>query len=192
MVGRSIKDQDNPISKLKSIFLQTACSKRDKGRPEVARSLLGEHLYSSTFTYKTYSLDYGNREVNLSNNNSSNQPATKKNLLDFFAHRFYNPALNTNDLNSVTSFIDFAKYFECPNGVLKRRKNPDNLIIITLPRVKHNENNCTIFANYCYYQLIKYSPWTAESFSSITKENSVELWKEFLISASDSLIETIR
>lgn len=62
-----MKEQDNPISKLKSIFMQTACSKRDKGRPEVARSIMGEHLYRSTFTYKTYSLEYGNREVNCEN-----------------------------------------------------------------------------------------------------------------------------
>lgn len=62
-VGRSINEHDNPISKLKSVFMQTACSKRDKGRPEVARSIMGEHLYRSTFKYKTYSLDYGNREV---------------------------------------------------------------------------------------------------------------------------------
>ena len=154
---------------------------------------MGEPLYSSTFMYKTYSLDFGNREIhNLHNSNAEDLSATKWNMLDFFGNRYTNPKLDDNDLATLTSFIEFVKYFDCPNGVLKRRSNSENLIIMTIPRVKYNVDNRTMHTNYCYYQLIKYSPWTVDTFGTIAKSNSIEKWNEFLNTASDSVIEKIR
>lgn len=95
-------------------------------------------------------------------------------------------------MNYLTSFIEFAKYFECSYGILKRRKKPDQLIIITLPKVKYNKENPATHSIYCYYQLIKYSSWTAETYKNITKDNSIMLWEQFIKTASNDVIETIR
>lgn len=153
---------------------------------------MGWPLVHSTFCYKTVSLDYGNREIITStDSNDKNVSATCNNLLDFYANRHSNREL-LDKLHQVESFIDFAKQYDCIKGVLRPRRLAENTIIITTPKVKSNLDNITIHSNYCYYQLIKYYPWSKETYNQITKNNSIQLWNDFLKSASPKVLQTIR
>ncbi len=177
---------------MKSIFLQTTCSKRDKGKPEVARAILGDHLVHSTFTYKTVSLDMGKKEIipfDLSQDES--QRATYKNLLEYYGERFNIRHLHDH-LHDISSFIGFARKFEVVHGQLRRRSQSHNLIIITTPRVKYDTKDKNTHQDYCFYQLLKYSAWTSESLKTISKENAIVLWKEFLKNASGDTLDSIR
>jgi len=191
-IGRSIKDGDNPVSKLKAIFLQSTCSKRDKGRPEVARGILGDHLFHSTFKYKSVSLDIGNKEIiPFDQAIDENQRSTYKNLMEYFGERANIPLVQPY-LNKVSSFIEFCRHFDVVKGQLRLRHNGNKLIIITNPRVRYNTSDINTHQHYCYYQLIKYSSWTTSSIKNISKENAIELWKDFLNNAPESILNSIR
>ncbi len=174
IIGRSINENSNPISKLKSIFLQSTCSRRDKGQPEVARALLGEPLYHSTFNYKTICLDFGTKELRPIDNDDGGTCATYKSLMEYFADRHTIPCLQNLGDRVPSSFIEFCKYFDASKGKLHARKNPELLVLITIPYVKYNKENIANHRNYCYYQFLKYADWTRETLPLITRESSIE------------------
>jgi hypothetical protein len=190
IIGRSIKDDDNPINKLKSIFLQTTCSKRDKGKPEVARAILGDALVHSTFNYKTVSLDIGNKEIiPLNEVENESQRATYRNLLEFFGDR---AAEFQPYSDRIFSFVDFCRHFDVIKGKIKERYNKDKVIIMTTPRIRYNPKDQNTYKDYCYYQMIKYSPWTSSTLKNITKDNSIKMWNEFLENVSEEILCTVR
>jgi hypothetical protein len=177
---------------LKAIFLQSTCSKRDKGRPEVARGILGDHLVHSTFKYKSVSLDIGNKEIiPFDQAIDENQRSTYKNLMEYFGERANIPLVQPY-LNKVSSFIEFCRHFDVVKGQLRLRHNGNKLIIITNPRVRYNTSDINTHQHYCYYQLIKYSSWTTSSIKNISKDNAIELWKDFLNNAPESILNSIR
>ncbi len=115
---------------MKAIFLQSTCSKRDKGRPEVARGILGDHLVHSTFKYKSVSLEIGNKEIiRFDQASDENHRSTYKNLMEHFGERANIPSVQPY-LNKCASFIDFCKYYDVVKGQLRVRHNGNKSIII--------------------------------------------------------------
>lgn len=165
-VASKAQETDDVSKKLKSLFLRYTVSKRDKGKAEIARSLLGEPLYHSTFTYLTINLEVGNRKIALLANqpgDANDTELTQKSLIDYYSVRYEIPRLS---LTEVYNYLDFAKKFELKGGNLVSR-TITNLVLITTPYVKFNKNDKTVYNHYCYYQLIKYSPWKKDDLESI-------------------------
>ena len=97
-------DNDNSITKIKSLMLKTVAGKRDIGQCEVCRLLNSEPLYSSTFKYVTQSLELTqSKELNEISTSNQNNKATNKSLLDFYVQRENNPKL-IHMLDEIKSF----------------------------------------------------------------------------------------
>ncbi len=141
----------------------------------MARAILGDQfdLVHSTFTYKTVSLDIGRKEIlPMDQARGDGQRATFKSLMEYYGDRGNISDLQVH-LHGIFSFIEFARKFEVVNGFLRKRSQRNNLIIITVPRVKYNIKDRNTHQDYCFYQLLKYSPWTTETLRTITKESAV-------------------
>ncbi len=155
IVSQSITEDDNPVSKLRSIFLRTTCSKRDRGIGEVSRLLLGNPLYHSSFNYLNASLDMNCREledINLNiqdnnteqsnnqntnsntNENNGQKQLTKKSLLDLYAFRKNNEKINEDMIQSnIKSYLDFFKnYYISKNKIKKRNQKEMNKLVIII------------------------------------------------------------
>lgn len=112
-------------------------------------------------------------------------------MIDFFANRHNDSALKQT-LTLIPTFIDFCQYYNCYKGKLIKRKNPENLIILTIPRIQFNKNNIENHKKYCYFELMKYGNWTIENLSNITLDNSIELYDEFIHNADEKILNKIR
>lgn len=100
-------DEDNPVSKLKSLMLKTVSGKRDLGQCEVSRLLFSGNLYSSTFTYVTQSLELKqSNQVKNTKELGDSAPITYKSLMDSYANRA------NNGFAFVGNFYQFTKTFK--------------------------------------------------------------------------------
>ena len=130
-------EDDNTITKLRSLMLKTVSGKRDLGQCEVCRLLMSEPLYSSSFEYVQQSLDLNQaKELNNLNKNGNNK-ATNSTLMDYYAHRFQNEQLSPI-LETISSFYDFVIKYKVIKGQLTPRKNNKEIIIVTYPKVRYN------------------------------------------------------
>ena len=194
---------------MKSLFLRTTCSQRDRGLGEITRLLLGNPLYHSSFNYLNASLDIHSREledlsdVNFNENNDqtdeqnnqtetenqankeNNKQITKKSMLDLFAYRKKNQIL-INDLDNNKSFIQFFKNYSVYKNKLNKRnqEEKDKLVVITSPHVNYSTHDIKKKQKYCYYQYIKYADWDSETIKELTLENSIDKWHDFIINAT--------
>jgi hypothetical protein len=198
-VSLSFEDDSNPTNKLKSIFLRSTCSKRDRGIGEVSRMLLGNPLYHSTFNYVYASLDItsGTLEDNLSleniNENNQNKPITKKSLLEIFSNRKTNNILK-NDLNNIKSYLDFVKKYYVYDNQLKLRTDEEinKIVVITTPKIYYSSVDLLKYQKYSYFQYIKYAEWDAESIKQLNMDNAIEKWNQYLDTAPPEIINSIK
>ncbi len=99
------------------------------------------------------------REVNLDECTDNDAPATKTNLLDYYANRDNIQKIHGRP---IFNLLDFLTKFYLVKGQLRDRPNQKEVVIITTPQYRYNPNNCENHKKYCYHQLIKYSPWKKE------------------------------
>ena len=142
-------DDDNAITKLRSLMLKTVSGKRDLGQCEVCRLLMSEPLFSSTFEYVTQSLELNQfKEMNKLTNKNGHNPATNCSLIDFYANRKSNPVLMPI-LESITSFYQFVINYKVTKGQLMLRKNFKKIIVVTYPKVRYNKKIPENYIDYC-------------------------------------------
>jgi hypothetical protein len=189
-VINNAKEDDNPVTKLRSLMLQSVSGKRDIGQCEVCRLLSSEPLYSSTFEYVKYSLELNQSRV-LKQLNKPDLPdanVTIKSLLDHFAERSSN-----NLIANVNNFHEFLKKYKIAKGELVLRRNSDKIIVVTYPKVHYNPNIKEKYTEYCFYQMIKFSPWTKNDMVDLqNKETAIVRWEAFFNTASDELKNSIK
>jgi len=188
VIGPAALDE-NPISKLRSIMIKSVAGKRDIGQCEISRLLMSQPLFHSSFNYVTISTDLEKKEINLSRNRSPNEPATKKSLIDFYAHRKTNKKLK-NYLDRITCLIAFVQLFQLnAKNELELRKNSEKTIVITYPKFRFNPDNPEMNKYYCFHNMIKYSDWTIENIDDITNiETAINRWQSFLKTASSDFL----
>ena len=133
VIGAST-DEDNPQSKLRSVMLKSIAGKRDLGQCEVSRLLLSEPLYHSSFNYVTINTDLDSREVNLDKDADSDDLATKKSIIDYYAERKTISEIQ-HLLHDSINLIDFIKIFNIKKNKLILRENSQKCVVITYPRV---------------------------------------------------------
>jgi hypothetical protein len=188
-------ENDNTITKLRSLMLKTVAGKRDIGQCEVCRLLNSEPLYSSTFKYVTQSLELSQaKEMNEISNNKENQnnKATNRSLLDFYADRMNNPDL-VDILDQIKSFNNFVIKFKDFKNQLKLREDSENTIIVTYPKVRYNPNIIETYKDYCFYQMIKYSDWNIKDLETIkNKETAIERFEKFFSETDEDTKNTIK
>jgi hypothetical protein len=184
------KEDDNPLTKLRSVILKSVAGKRDLGPCEVSRLLFSEPLYFSSFDNVGQSLELNQSKQLNQLNKDPNTAATIQTLLDFYVNRDINrPYFQQNYEN----FFEFVIKFKVIKGKLELRKNPDKVIVVTWPKVHFNEKIIETYTDYCYYQMIKYSNWSIKDLNEIqNKETAIERWKEFIKNASEKIKNTIR
>ena len=101
-------EEDNTVTKLRSLMLKSVSGKRDLGQCEVCCLLISEPLYSSSFEYVQQSLDLNQaKEINKLSNNG-NSKATNSTLMDFYAHRFQNDKIQSIK-DTISFFYDFVQ-----------------------------------------------------------------------------------
>ncbi len=72
-------------------------------------------------------------------------------------------------------------------GVLTLRKNPDSLIVVTYPPARFNPKVLHLYQTYCYYQLIKFSPWNINDISELNnKDTAIQRYNDFYESENTS------
>jgi hypothetical protein len=188
VIGPASLDE-NPISKLRSIMIKSVAGKRDIGQCEISRLLMSQPLFHSSFNYVTISTDLEKKEINISRNQSPNEPATKKSLIDFYAHRKTNKKLE-NYLDRINCLITFVQLFQLnAKNELELRKNSEKTIVITYPKFRFNPDNPEMNKYYCFHNMIKYSDWTIENIDDITNiETAINRWQSFLKTASSDFL----
>ena len=185
-------EEDNTVTKLRTLMLKSVSGKRDLGQCEVCRLLISEPLYSSSFEYVQQSLDLNQaKEINKLSNNG-NSKATNSTLMDFYAHRFQNDKMHSIR-DTISSFYDFVLQYKVIKGQLIARKNNKRIIIVTCPKVRYNPQIIENHIDYCYYQLIKYSNWNIADLEIMrNKTTPIERFETFYNNASSKTKETIR
>jgi hypothetical protein len=185
VIGQST-EEDDPQSKIRSVMLKSIGGKRDLGQCEISRLLLSEPMYHSSFNYVTLSTDLYTKEVN------TTDQALKKNIIDFYADRFQNSKLQ-NSLDDVNNLMQFVQKFIVKNSELALRQNPEKIVVIAYPKVRHCPNDPVKFAQFCYHQSIKYTPWTRENFNEISNvDTAIERWHNFLTTAPAHILESLK
>ena len=186
-------DNDNSITKIKSLMLKTVAGKRDIGQCEVCRLLNSEPLYSSTFKYVTQSLELTqSKELNEIATSNQNNKATNKSLLDFYVQRENNPKL-IHMLDEIKSFNSFVIKFKVFKNQLELRPDSENTIVVTYPKVRYNPKIIETYKQYCFYQMIKYSNWTINDLETIkNKETAIERFEKFYAECDEITKNTIK
>lgn len=198
VISTSTEDQD-PRSKLRSLMIRSVAGKRDLGAGEVSRYLLSEPTYHSEFDAVFLNLDLNVKELNIENFQSnenehdSEKSIYKNSIIDFYANRLKNPFLSEY-INSILHLIHFVQLFKINNksNKLEKRHNPDKIVVIPYPKVNQNKQNKKQYAEYCKFQLIKYSPWTVDQLEQIkSTDNSIEKWEDFLKTSPENVLNSL-
>jgi hypothetical protein len=160
---------------------------------KVSRLLLSEPHYHSSFEYITQSLELNQtREVvNLENPNQQIE-ATSQTLMDFYSTRNSNPVL-APIINTIQSFNSFVQKYKVTKGKLIVRPNSEKIIVVTHPKVTYSPKIIETYQHYCYYQLIKFSPWSIDNLEQLKdKTTAIERFENFLTTTSPEILENIR
>ena len=181
---------DNANTKFRSILLKSIAGTRDIGQCEVTRLILGDPLYHSSFTYVKQSLDLYEREINMEEEDDQ-QPATKKNMMDFYANRHKEPFLISH-VTTIKHFLDFVTRFTLLKGKIVLRPKPEKTVVITNPKCRYNPKDIESHKKYCYYQMIKYSDWKKEDIPTLNNfDDAIERWDLFIKTASKDVLDTL-
>lgn len=203
VVGNS-SDEDDPRSKLRSLMIRSVAGKRDLGSGEVSRYLLSEPTYHSEFDAVFLNLDLNVKEIDIENFQITDENAVndyqdtekslyKNSLIDFYANRQKNEYLSQYNEN-IMHLIHFAQIFKVntKSHKIEKRHNPDKIVIIPYPRINQNKNNRKQYADYCKFQLIKYSPWNIDNIEELKSTlNSINNWEEFLRNAPENILNSL-
>jgi hypothetical protein len=191
IIGSS-SEEDNPTTKLRSLMLKSIAGKRDIGQCEVSRLLFSDNMYHSSFSYISQTTDLDSREVNIQQISDENAPATKKSMIDYFAHRKSDASLQPY-LNEIVNLVEFARLFQIKNNSIIQRPDAYKTVVVTYPRVRYNPNNIEKLKEYCYRQMIKYSSWDISNIDVIRDKNTaIQRWNTFLKTASPEILATIK
>lgn len=186
-------------------MIRSVAGKRDLGAGEVSRYLLSEPTYHSEFDAVFLNLQLDIKEIDINafqeSNEANNEESQtnneksiyKNSIIDFYANRFNNHSLREY-ISSINHLIQFAQLFKVNSKTnkLEKRPNPEKMVVIPYPRVNQNANNKRQQAEYCKYQLIKYSPWTIDDIDDLkSNENSISNWENFLKNAPENVLNTL-
>jgi len=152
-----LDNTDMASSALRRAMIYVA-GERDIGSQESAHTILGNLLYSCTYSFLCASLD-GSRRVRIGDDDDENQgdQAIDPLVLDHYATRATWQENNLDILN--LNLLQFASADYVTKGELKHRKQ--EVIIRTFPIFSPNPSGKN-YGNYCKYALIKYKPWSGE------------------------------
>ena len=145
------KEEDNPITKMRSLMLKSISGNRDIGQSEVCRLLFSDPHYHTDFTHITISLDYHHKQINLQDN-EENTTAFKMSMLELYANRLTNPFFKSYNVENI-NFITFARQFYISKNTIHFRLNSNKIVIVTLPRVYYQPPIPEYYEKYCFYQL---------------------------------------
>jgi hypothetical protein len=122
--------------------------------------------------------------------NGSN-PATNLTLLEYYATRMKNKALEPV-LHTITSFNQFVTNYKVFKGQLILRTD-EKIIIVTYPSVRYNIKFIEQYTDYCYYQMIKFSNWTIDDIKVLSdRTTAIKRFEEFFLTASEEIKENIK
>ena len=79
-------NEDDPKSKIRSLMIKHITG--DIGQCEVARLLMRQILFHSSFEYVTFCTNSNSRKINTNPDLPNDAPACKKTLIDYYANRF--------------------------------------------------------------------------------------------------------
>jgi hypothetical protein len=148
---------------------------------------MSQPLYSSTFTYATQALDLFETKNEIYTNNKTQ--AISKSLMEIYARRSDQKVL---ELEKETSFVEFIQKYKISKGQLKLRDQDKQVIVVTYPTLRYNPNIESIYKEYCYYQMIKYSSWHIEDLPLLKDKNTaIQRFEAFLTTCSSSIKESI-
>jgi hypothetical protein len=61
------------------------------------------------------------------------------------------------------------------------------------PRIRFNPDNIEKYKEYCFHQIIRFSPWDDENYDEIKNvDSAIERWSHFLKTATPELLATIK
>ena len=144
---------------------------------------MSQPLYSSTFTYATQALDLFETKNEIYTNNKTQ--AISKSLMEIYARRSDQKDL---ELEKETSFVEFIQKYKISKGQLKLRDQDKQVIVVTYPTLRYNPNIESIYKEYCYYQMIKYSSWHIKDLPLLKDKNTaIQRFESFLTTCSSSI-----
>ena len=130
--------------------------------------------------------------MNLNRNLDENAPATKVSMIDYYANRMSHEFLKDH-LHKIKNLIDFVTYFVIKNNKLALRPLPEKTVVIFYPKIRYYPDNPHQHKQYCYHQMIKYSPWCINTIDQIRSvDTAVQRWTHFLKSASNEILSSIK
>jgi hypothetical protein len=91
-------------------------------------------------------------------------------------------------LSKITNLIEFIRLFKIRQKQPTLRESPESVVVTMYPRLRYNPDNIEKYKEYCFHQLIRYSPWADENYEEIkTLHTAVDRWNNFLKTASSIL-----
>jgi hypothetical protein len=168
-------DDDNPNTKVRSLMIHLIAGNRDLGQCEVSRLLFSDPLYHSTFTYVMQSSDLYNKGININEINNDSASATKVSMIDLFRYRKKNPLLIPH-LLKITNLIEFFRLFKLVKKEPRLRDSvefsSESVVVTMYPRIRFNPDNIEKYKEYCFHQIIRFSPWDDENYDEIKNVDS--------------------
>jgi hypothetical protein len=172
-------------------MIHLTAGNRDIGQCEVSRLLFSDPLYNSSFTYVVQNSDLYSKEIDTNALNNDKAPANKISMIDLFRLRKTNPILIPY-LSKITNLIEFIRLFKISKKQPTLRESPESVAVTMYPRLRYNPDNIEKYKEYCFHQLIRYSPWSDENYEEIkTLHTAVDRWNNFLKTASSEILASI-
>ena len=72
-------------------------------------------------------------------------------------------------------------------------RTPQKKVVITYPKVRNNPKSIAQHKEFCFYQLIKYSPWTVDNFAEISDmDTAIQRYDNFYANTTDSIRASLK